>query len=272
MTHRMSPITPIRTFERAIDQIVNSIRLGELDVGDRIPSERDLADGMGISRPTLREALKLLVDLEVLEIRRDSPPGVYVRSTHLPRELVRSKVEIRADEVRSVLEARRLFEPRVAHLAAARAEPRDFQRMQATIDAQKEMLLDGTHDTDPDRFAMQDLHFHMRMAGATHNSTIVTLMTTLQGRLEFARDLVQHEGDVPVWVVDIHERTLAAIMKADHALIESVMEEHIRDLEMAWERSSNSTFVRRLPDFMVPADERSAGSASGPGWEPSGSA
>lgn len=257
MSHRMSPITPVRTFEHVIDQIVGSIGLGDLDVGDRIPSERDLADGMGISRPTLREAIKLLVDLGVLEIRRDSPPGVYVKSTHLPRELLRSRVEVSADEVRSVLEARRMLEPRVALLAAARGEAGDFERMQATIDAQKTMLIDGTVETDPDRFAVQDVHFHMRMAGATHNSTIVMLMKTLQGRLEFARDLVQHEDDVPTWVIDIHERTLSAIMKSDHALIEAVMEEHIRELELAWERSSRSTLVRRLPDFMVPADERS---------------
>lgn len=261
MSHRMRPITPVRTFEHVIDQIVDSIGLGELNVGDRIPSERELAVGMGISRPTLREAIRALVDLGVLEVRRDSPPGVYVKSTHLPRELLRSRVELSANEVRSVLEARRMLEPRVALLAAARGTTEDFDRMQATIDAQKAMIADGTVVSDPDHFAVHDVHFHMRMGAATHNSTIILLMKTLQGRLEFARDLVQHEHDIPEWVIDIHERTLSAIMKADHDLIEAVMEEHIRELELAWERSSRSTLVRRLPDFMVPAEERGAGEA-----------
>lgn len=155
-----------------------------------------------------------------------------------------------------MLEARRLIEPRVAHLAAVHAQERDFERMQATIDAQKAMMADGTVETDPDRFAVQDVHFHVRMAGATHNSTIITLMRTLQARLEFARDLVEREQDVPEWVIDMHERTLAAIRLADHALIESVMEEHIRELELAWERSTANTLVRRLPDFMVPSEQR----------------
>ena len=256
MTHQISRIPPIRTFERVIDEIVSGIRLGELDVGDHIPSERELATAMGISRPTLREAIKVLVDLEVLEIRKSSQPGIYVRSTHLPRELLRSKVDVRVDEVRSVLEARRLFEPRVAHLAAANAEQRDIERMQATIDTQRRMLEDGTYEREPDRFTVQDVHFHTRMAGATHNSTVIALMNTLQGRLEFARDLVQHQHDVPSWVIDIHERTLLAIMKADHDLIEEVMEEHIRELEVAWERSFRSTYVRRLPEFLIPRDER----------------
>lgn len=258
MSHKISRITPVRTFERVIDEMVSGIRLGDLDVGDHIPSERELAAAMGISRPTLREAVKVLVDLGVFEIRKDSQPGIYVRSTHVPRELLRSKVDVRVDEVRSVLEARRLLEPRVAHLAAANAEPADFERMQATIDIQRRMLDDGTYEREPDRFTVQDVHFHTRMAGATHNSTIVALMNTLQGRLEFARDLVQHEHDVPSWVIDVHERTLLAIMKADHDLIEEVMEEHIRELELAWERSFRTTYVRRLPDFLVPAEERSA--------------
>ena len=255
---RINPITPVRTFERVVEQIADSIRLGELDAGDRIPAERDLARGMNISRPSLREAIRVLVDLGVLEVRRDTSPGVYVRSTHVPLELLRSKVQVRAEEVRSVLEARRLLEPRVAHLAAVYAQQTDFDRMQATIDAQKKMLDDGTLEKDPDRFAVQDVHFHIRMAGATHNSTIVALMRTLQARLEFARDLVQHEHDIPGWVIDIHERTLGAIRLADHDMIESVMEEHIRELEIAWERSTSSTFVRRLPGFLVPAEQRTS--------------
>lgn len=253
----ITAITPVRTFERVVEQIAQRIRLGELDVGDRIPAERDLAAAMQISRPTLREAIKVLVDLNVLEVRREGSPGIYVASTHMPRDLLLSTVEVRVDEVRSVLEARRLFEPRVAQLAAVHAQQLDFDRMQATIDAQRTMLADGIDESHSERFAVQDVYFHLRMAGATHNSTIVSMMRTLQGRLEFARDLVQHEHDVPEWVVTIHERTLSAIRQADHDLIESVMEEHIRELEVAWERTTQNSLIRTVPDFLLPPDQRS---------------
>lgn len=254
----MEPIRPIlseRTFERVVEQIANSIRLGEVSVGDRIPSERDLATGMQISRPSLREAVAVMEEMGILEVRRGPGGGIYIKSTDLPRGLLRPKAELGADELRSVLEARRLLEPRVAHLAAVYARDEDFERMQETIDAQKRIL--GEAEPDVDRFAVQDVHFHMRMAGATHNSTLVALMRLLQGRLEFARDLVQTGDARPSdRTVDLHERTLAAIRLADHDVIEAVMEEHIRDLELAWERTTESALVRSLPGFMVPAMDR----------------
>jgi GntR family transcriptional repressor for pyruvate dehydrogenase complex len=251
---RITPIRPYRTFERVVEQIADSIGLGELKVGDRIPSERELSVGMEISRPSLREAIKVLEDVGVVEVRRDTSPGMYVKSTHIPRELLRSRVAVRADEVRSVLEARRMLEPRVAHLASLYATSEDYERMQSTIDAQKRMLDDGSWAEDPDRFPVQDVLFHIRMAGATHNSTVLALMRMLQGRLEFARDLISHTHDNREWVIDIHERTLAAIRLGNHEQIDAVMEEHIRELEIAWERSTESPMVRTLPDFLLPLD------------------
>lgn len=257
--HRIHPIRPYRTFEQVVEQIASGIQLGVLKEGDRIPSERELASGMQISRPTLREAIRLLEDIGVIEVRRQPSSGMYVKSTNLPWDLLRSKVEVRADEVRGVLEARRMFEPRVAHLAAVHAHDADFERMQETIDVMIQMLADHTHQEDTDRFHVQDVHFHHRMAGATHNSTVVELMQVLQGKLSFARDLVSHEQENQEWVLDIHQRTLSAIRLADHDLIDTVMEEHIRELEAAWERSAESSLVRPMPAFMVPSAQRTVG-------------
>ena len=134
------PIRSERTFERVVEQIANSIRLGEVTVGDRIPSERDLATGMQISRPSLREAVAVMEEMGIFEVRRGPGGGIHVKSTDLPRGLLRPKDELRVDEVRSVLEARRLLEPRVAHLAAVYARDEDFERMQETIDVQKRHL------------------------------------------------------------------------------------------------------------------------------------
>ena len=250
------PITAARAFEQVVDQIASMIRLGELEVGDRMPSERERAAAVGISRPSLREAIGLLADVGVLEVRRGSAGGVFVVSTDVPRDLMRSRVAMKIDEIRGVLEARRLFEPRVAHLAAVYAREEDLERMQATIDAQLVMLEGEMDDEAMDRFHVQDGHFHMRMAGATHNSTIVAMMQTLLARLDFAQESVQQQPENPAWVIDIHQRTLAAIRKANHDEIDLVMEEHIRNLELAWERTTDNALVRPLPSFMIPLDER----------------
>lgn len=250
------PVGPRRTFEGAVEQIAERIRLGELAAGDRLPSERELAAAMQISRPTLREAVRVLVEAGVLSVRTGSTGGIFVESGYVPSELLRSKSDLRLDEVAGVLEARRLIEPRVAQLAAVNAREEDYARLQHIIDAQKQLLEDGDLLAHEDRFLQLDTQFHVRIARATGNSTIVSLMRTLLRRLEIARDLALHEQPTWPWVIDIHERTLAAIRSADHDRIERVMDEHLAALERAWERATDRVLVRPIPDFLRPVAER----------------
>lgn len=253
------PVGPRRTFEGAVEQIAERIRLGELAEGDRLPSERELAAAMQISRPTLREAVRVLADAGVLSVRTGSAGGIFVISGYVPLELVRSKSELRMDEVAGVLEARRLIEPRVAQLAAVHAREEDFARMQATIDAQKALLAKGDVLADEDRFLQLDMQFHLRIARATGNTTIVPLMRMLLRRLEIARDMALHHSPIPEWMIDIHERTLTAIRSADHERIETVMDEHLAGMERHWEQETERVLVPQIPDFLRPVAERSRG-------------
>ena len=84
---------------------------------------------------------------------------------------------------------------------------------------------------------------------ATRNSTVVSLIRNLFKRLEIARDMAVHAPPVPDWVIDIHERTLAAVRSADFAVIDDVMDEHLAQLEQIWERETGrgSCAAARLP-------------------------
>jgi GntR family transcriptional repressor for pyruvate dehydrogenase complex len=258
------PVATRRTFEEAVEQIAEKVKSGDLAVGARLPSERELAAQLRISRPTLREAVKVLAEAGVLEVRRGQSGGAYVASELVPRELLRTTTSIRVSEVAGVLEARRLLEPRVAQLAAVHAGEDDFAAMQATIERQREVA--GTTDflEHEDLFLQLDLKFHLSMARATRNSTVVALMRNLFRRLEIARDMAVHAPPVPDWAIDIHERTLAAIRAADFPLIESVMDEHLAQLEQIWERETGRGLVRPLPDFLQPVAERSRALRSTP--------
>jgi DNA-binding FadR family transcriptional regulator len=251
-------VGPRRTFEGAVEQIAERIRLGELSAGERLPSERELAAALQISRATLREAVRVLVDAGVLAVRPGSGGGTFVASGYVPFELLRSMSEMRLDEVAGVLEARRLIEPRVAQLAAVNARDDDYGHMQQTIDAQKALIVRATVLEHEDRFLQLDTRFHLRIARASGNSTIVSLMRTLFRRLEIARDLAMHEPPTADWVIDVHERTLAAIRSSDHARIEEVMDEHLAAMENAWQRATDRLLVRPIPDFLRPLAERSA--------------
>ena len=83
------PVGPRRTFEGAVAQIADRIRVGDLHEGDRLPSERDLAAQMQISRPTLREAVRVLADAGVLEVRTGAAGGIFVRQAYAPLDMLR---------------------------------------------------------------------------------------------------------------------------------------------------------------------------------------
>jgi GntR family transcriptional repressor for pyruvate dehydrogenase complex len=251
------PVATRRTFEEAVEQIAEKVKSGDLHVGDRLPSERELAGQMRISRPTLREAVKVLNEAGVLDVRRGQSGGIFVASELVPRELLRSRSEIRVSEVAGVLEARRLLEPRVAQLAAVHAGEEDFAAMLDTIERQRELAGQDDFLRHEDLFLQLDLKFHLGMARATRNSTVVSLMRSLFTRLEIARDMAVHAPLVPDWVIDIHERTLAAIRGHDFTLIDEVMDEHLSQLEQIWERETGRGLVRPLPDFLQPVAQRS---------------
>jgi DNA-binding FadR family transcriptional regulator len=250
------PVGPRRTFEGAVEQIAERVRLGELSSGERLPSERDLAAVMQISRATLREAVRVLVDAGVLAVRSGSGGGTFVASDYVPIELLRSKSDLRLDEIAGVLEARRLIEPRVAQLAAVHARDEDYAHLQRTIDAQLSLLARGDMLEHEDRFLQLDTQFHLWIARASGNTTIVPMMRTLLRRLEIARDLAVHERPIASWVIDVHERTLSAIRSADHDRIEAVMDEHLAAMEHAWERATDRVLVRPTPDFLRPLAQR----------------
>ena len=160
-------------------------------------------------------------------------------------------------EVAGVLEARRLLEPRVAQLAAVHASEEDFAAMSALIERKRALAKADDFLEHEDLFLQLDLKFHLAMARATRNSTVVQLMRNLFRRLEIARDMAVHAPLVPDWVISIHERTLAAIRSADFPLIDEVMDEHLAQLEQIWERETGRGLVRPLPDFLQPVADRS---------------
>jgi GntR family transcriptional regulator, transcriptional repressor for pyruvate dehydrogenase complex len=230
-----TPVQTRRTFEEAADQIAEKVRTGELRTGDRLPGERSLALQMEISRPTLREAVKVLVDAGVLEVRRGPGGGMYVATDVVPTELVRHSASLRLAEIAAVLEARRMLEPRVAQLAAERATEDDPEALQRSIDAMRRLVDGGWHPRHEDRFLQLDVQFHLALARAAGNPMVETLMRTLFRQLEIARDMAMHVPLVPEWTIGIHERTLAALRGGDPDEVAAVMDEHLGQLERTTE-------------------------------------
>jgi GntR family transcriptional regulator, transcriptional repressor for pyruvate dehydrogenase complex len=229
-----------------IAQLTSAIQLGGLRFGDRLPSERTLAEQFGVSRATVRKASQVLADAAVLEIRSGQGPnsGIYVRSDVVPATLAAYAEELPLEEIAGVLGARRVLEPRVAQLAGFLATPDDLAELERIIQAQR----DVANDTMSVRAL--DASFHLAIAHATHNATLVALMQTLQQRLQLARHPLPVVDEARL-TIEIHERTAQAIATHDPDLIEATMLEHLAVLEEAWRQQTGQEIIRRAPGFLT---------------------
>ena len=209
-------------------QIADAIRTGELHRGDRLPSGRVLAARMEVSRPTLREALKVLAEAGVVEVRPGATGGTFVVSETVPPALV-ERTESRLAEIPAVLEARRAIEPVVAKLAARHATAEDIAALRRIVERQREAGDDWA------RITQLDNRFHREMARATKNPVIVSLMAGLGRQLEIARATRMRRPMRVEEAIQVNEETVDAIESGIDARIEAVMDRHLLLLEQAWE-------------------------------------
>jgi DNA-binding FadR family transcriptional regulator len=222
-----------RTFEAVVDQLAEAIRTGELRLGDRLPSERALALRMEVSRPTLREALKVLARAGVVEIRPGPTGGTFVVSDTIPASLG-VRTESRVAEIPAVLEARRMFEPAVARLAARHATADDIASLRRIVALQRES------SDDWPRVTQLDIRFHREIARIARNPVISTMMNTLSRQLEIARAT---RVSAPLSVdaaINANAETVEAIAAGDERELDAVMDRHLRLLEDAWTAASDA--------------------------------
>ncbi|GHF40883.1 DNA-binding FadR family transcriptional regulator [Amycolatopsis bartoniae] len=165
----------------AIEAIKQMIVDGELGPGDRLPREADLAERLGLSRNSLREAVRALSLIHVLDVRRGD--GTYVTSLD-PSVLMDAMGFVvdfhRDDTVLQFLEARRLIEPAVTGLAAQRMSEVD-------IDGLGVLLGSLGEEPSVEELVANDLEFHRRIAAGAGNPVLASLVESISGRTQRAR-------------------------------------------------------------------------------------
>lgn len=151
--------------DKVVRQIEEKVLDGSWAVSSRLPAERALAEHLGVSRPTVREAIRHLVSKGMLETKRGS--GVYVVQKQLPAltspwlQLVSEYHPLREE----TLEFRMVFECAAARFAAQRSTPDELHRLESLIARMQEAV--STHDVDAE--AQMDGEFHTALTAAAHN-------------------------------------------------------------------------------------------------------
>ncbi|MCP9967512.1 FCD domain-containing protein [Actinomadura madurae] len=199
----LRPVAGGSTVDAVLDQLQAQVSGGAWAVGARIPAETDLAAQLGVSRPAVREAIRALSHVGVLEVRRGD--GTYVRSSADPRPLLR---RVSRASARDVFEVQLAYDVQAARLAARRRTDADLARLEDLLRARDEA-------TEPDAFGAADARFHLGVAEATRNPVLIEAMRFFIDRLHESMRMIRLDREVPEAGPARHRAVLDAIAAGD---------------------------------------------------------
>ena len=225
-----SPIKSRRTFETVIEKIIDAIDARGLSDGARLPNEGEMADMLGVSRPTLRQALRILEVSGVLTIKAGQAGGVFVTSGILPLSVIEQNISQEVSHVNELIATRRLLEPIVVHLAAENGTEEEFDSIASTI------VLMEEHIKNPKMVLRADGMFHRRIAHAAGNEIMLRAISDVYRQLIPLRDAL-HNTDVEGarHMIEVHRSQLDAIRSRDHERLDLVLQESFVDLEVEFD-------------------------------------
>lgn len=218
------PIRTERIYQKIVDQIRSMLHAGQLNPGDRLPSEREIAEQLQVSRPAVREAFSALEMMGLIEVRPGE--GTFVRSGEIsaPFALLLA-MQPDTTQVSEMLELRRPLEGEAAALAALRSTPEEQAQIERCLVRMEQDL------QRPDLGDAADWEFHMAIAVASHNSLLIRVMSHLQDALKVAVETTRHrlfqiEG-MGQRLVEEHRTIFQAIRRGDAEAARAAMVLHI---------------------------------------------
>jgi len=216
-----TPVSRVRAHEQVMMQIEEQILGGELKVGDHLPSERELSVLLGVSRPSLRETLRVLEALGVLDIRRGGGPDGGAVLTGSPGagavEPLTLQLALGHFTHRELVDTRLALETWSCARAAQQRSDEDLEALAAILERM------DAPDIETAEFNELDTRFHVRIAEASGNALTARLMTTL--RRAIRRQMIDAYARLPEWRV-----TAQTVRAEHHAILEAIAE---RDAERA---------------------------------------
>ncbi|MDL4772798.1 MULTISPECIES: FadR/GntR family transcriptional regulator [Thermomonosporaceae] len=199
----LSPVRGGSTVDAVLDQLQAEVSGGSWRVGDRIPAELDLAARLGVSRPAVREAIRALSHVGVLEVRRGD--GTYVLSSADPRPLLR---DVGRGTLRDVFEVQLAYDVQAARLAARRRTDADLERLEGLLAARDAAL-------EADAFGAADARFHVGVAEAGHNPVLIEACRYFLDHLRDSMRTIRLDHEVPEAGPAAHRAVLDAIIARD---------------------------------------------------------
>lgn len=217
-------------YERTANQLVELIEKRGLGPGDRLPTERELAEMLGVSRVPVRDAIRTLAAQGVVEARRGR--GTFVAARGIEAAVGQATTALRGEDTFADLFAvRRLLEPAAAQWAARHIDAAGSERLEAIVAAMEAI----GRASRPDLYRMADLdaEFHIVVADFAHNTVLLRLMEALQDlHREQLETSSRYRGRLAETVAD-HRRIVDAVVAGDPVGADLAMTDHLTRSEAA---------------------------------------
>jgi DNA-binding FadR family transcriptional regulator len=224
-----APVRTANAFEQTVERLGRAIRMGLLAPGERLPSERELAQRLALSRSTVREALRVLQEAGDLEARRGRGGGTFV-ADELPPDADRAPGDplrrIDGEELAALLRFRRVLELGTVELAAERATPADRERLAELVDEMAGYDVEGYA-----AYRAIDARFHLALASVAGSPDLVAAVTDAQAALSDVLNAVPRSAESMQNSQAQHRRILAAIEAGDRDAARVAMREHLEGIE-----------------------------------------
>lgn len=210
--------------ERVIDFVKQGLLAGDLNPGDRLPPERDLAMRLGVSRPSLREGLRALSLLGLIDIRHGQ--GTFVRHPDLAilRDVTTMTLAHVQGALAETMQARIAIECQAIRLACQRAQDGELQRIERQLERLVETL------SDPEAGGLADQEFHRLIVEASHCAPLITMYDALLDLLRplhvERRQTTIHIDGIRNYLVDAHREILVALLHRDPARADLQLRAH----------------------------------------------
>ena len=197
--------------ETAIESLRQAIEKSHWAIGERLPVEAQLSESLGVSRNTVREAVRVLVHVGMLETRQGD--GTYVRATKDAGETLR---RINRAQLRDKLEVRVMLETEAAKLAAERRDAKDLEKMTLALDERAKA------GDDVESRIRHDHAFHTALVAASHNPALSELYDYFANSVAQTIELTELDSGLPEPSQEDHELLLAAIRRQDSVKAETL--------------------------------------------------
>ncbi|MCF8012304.1 MAG: FadR family transcriptional regulator [Clostridiales bacterium] len=226
---RFKPIKTKKIYEEIIDQVKNMIKEGDLNPGDKLIAERELAEKLEVGRSAVREAFRVMEAMGIIKIKPGE--GTYISevnadslvNTIAPADVADTKTS------REIMELRKILEVQAAEIAAERCAPEQLKVIGDAVVKMEQDMNEGYLGEEA------DMKFHYSITEATCNSLLIKLMNSISDTmtrvLAAARHELYQDPNKPSQLLEEHRAIYAAIKDKDPAAARRAMLEHLVGVE-----------------------------------------